>query len=61
MKKTGLVSVSALIILISLTCCSVISVISSVGLSLLVVAFLYRIGMTIVNAVQKTSVEHPFK
>jgi len=60
-KKSALVFTTGLALMMSLQCCSIISVLTTVGLSLLLAAFLYRIGMTIVNAVQKTSVEHPFK
>ena len=38
-----------------------LTVVTNFCLALLAVAFLYRIGMTIVNAVQKTSPEHPFQ
>jgi len=50
-----------LLLLLSLRFYSLIGVVMTFALSLLVVAFLYRIGMTIVKAVQKTSAEHPFK
>jgi len=50
-----------LFLLLSLRFYSVIGVATTFALSLLVIAFLYRIGMTIVKAVQKTSAEHPFK
>jgi hypothetical protein len=50
-----------LFLLLSLTCYSFISVVSTFAMSVLAVSFLYRIGMTIVNAVQKTSAEHPLK
>jgi hypothetical protein len=50
-----------LFLFLSLRYYSVIGVVTTFALSLLVVAFLYRIGMTIVKAVQKTSAEHPFK
>lgn len=48
-------------LLLSLTCYSFITVFTTFGLSLLVVSFLYRVGMTIVNTVQKTSAEHPLR
>jgi len=50
-----------LFLLLSLTCYSFVSVVSTFAMSLLAVSFLYRIGMTIVNAVQKTSAEHPLR
>ena len=48
-------------ILLSLTCYTFISVVTLFSIALLTVAFLYRIGMTVFNAVQKTTAEHPFK
>jgi len=60
-QKTAGVFGGILFLLLSLTCYSFISVVSTFAMSLLAVSFLYRIGMTIVNAVQKTSAEHPLK
>lgn len=61
LQRTAGVFGGILFLLLSLRFYSVIGVITTFALSLLVVAFLYRIGMTIVKAVQKTSAEHPFK
>lgn len=61
LQRTTGVFGGILFLLLSLCYYSVIGVISTFALSILVVAFLYRIGMTIVKAVQKTSAEHPFK
>jgi len=60
-QKSAGVFGGILFLLLSLTCYSLISVVSTFGMSVLAVSFLYRIGMTIVNAVQKTSAEHPLK
>lgn len=59
-RSTGVFG-GLLLILLSLRFYPLIVVFTSTTLCLLVVAFLYRIGMTIVKAVQKTSSEHPFK
>jgi len=48
-------------LLISLYSYPFLTVLTNFCLAILAVAFLYRIGMTIVNAVQKTSPEHPFQ
>jgi len=61
LQRTTGVFGGVLLLLISLRFYSLIGVVMTFALSLLVVAFLYRIGMTIVKAVQKTSAEHPFK
>jgi len=61
LQRTAGVFGGILFLLLSLKYYSVIGVVTTFALSLLVVAFLYRIGMTIVKAVQKTSAEHPFK
>lgn len=60
-KKTAAVFAGMMFILWSLTCCTFLSVLTFWSMSLLTVAFLYRIGMTVFNAVQKTTAEHPFK
>ncbi|XP_065661322.1 reticulon-3-B isoform X2 [Hydra vulgaris] len=60
-QRSMLTFAGVLFLLLSLYYYPVIQVVSVFGLSLLIVAFLYRIGMTVVNAVQKTSTEHPFK
>jgi len=60
-KKTAAVFIGTMFILLSLNCCTLLSVVTLFSMSLLAVAFLYRIGMTVFNAVQKTSAEHPFR
>ena len=60
-KKSAAVFIGIMFILLSLTCCTLLSVVTLFSMALLAVAFLYRIGMTVFNAVQKTSAEHPFK
>ena len=60
-QRTMYIFGGMLFLLLSLHVYSLIGVVTTFALSLLVVAFLYRIGMTIVKAVQKTSAEHPFK
>jgi hypothetical protein len=61
LQRTTGVFGGVLLILLALQYYPLIGVVMTFALSLLVVAFLYRIGMTIVKAVQKTSAEHPFK
>jgi hypothetical protein len=61
LQRTTGVFGGVLLLLLSLRFYPLIGVVMTFALSLLVVAFLYRIGMTIVKAVQKTSAEHPFK
>eukprot|EP00794_Sanderia_malayensis_P020060 gene20060-22029_t len=60
-KKTAAIFAAKLFILWSLTCCTFVSVMSCLSMCILAVAFLYRIGMTVFNAVQKTTSEHPFR
>jgi len=60
-KRSATVFGGIMFLLLSLTCCTFMSVITIFSMALLTVAFLYRIGMTVFNAVQKTSAEHPFK
>jgi len=61
LQRTTGVFGGVLLLLLSLRFYPLIGVVMTFALSLLVVAFLYRIGMTIVKAVQKTAAEHPFK
>jgi hypothetical protein len=61
LQRTTGVFGGVLLLLLALRFYPLIGVVMTFALSLLVVAFLYRIGMTIVKAVQKTSAEHPFK
>lgn len=60
-QKTAGIFGGVLFLLLSLTCYSFLSVVTTLAMALLAVSFLYRIGMTIVNAVQKTSAEHPLR
>jgi len=61
LQRTTGVFGGLLLLLLSLKFYSLIGVVMTFALSLLIVAFMYRIGMTIFKAVQKTSAEHPFK
>lgn len=60
-KKTAVVFGVTLLILLFLAYHTVLSVISFFALSLLTVSLLYRIGMTVIGAVQKTGTESPYK
>ena len=60
-KKTAVVFGIKLLILLFLAYHSVLSVISFFALSLLTVSLLYRIGMTVIGAVQKTGTGSPYK
>lgn len=60
-KRTAAAFGGVMFVLTSLICCTFISVVTKFSMAILAVAFLYRIGMTVFNAVQKTSAEHPFR
>jgi ABC-type transport system involved in multi-copper enzyme maturation permease subunit len=60
-KKSGVVFGVGLVILLSLACCSVISVIAYTALFTLTGTLAFRIYKEIMQAVQKTSEGHPFK
>nr|XP_020441825.1 reticulon-1-A-like isoform X6 [Monopterus albus] len=60
-KTTGVVFGAALLLLLSLTVCSIISVCSYVGLALLSVTICFRIYKGILQAIQKSDEGHPFK
>ncbi|XP_077585427.1 uncharacterized protein LOC144205145 [Stigmatopora nigra] len=60
-KTTGAVFGATLLVLLSLTVCSIISVCSYVSLALLSVTICFRIYKTVVNSVQKLDGGHPFK
>ena len=60
-KKTAVVFGIKLLILLFLAYHSVLSVMSFFALSLLTVSLLYRIGMTVIGAVQKTGTGSPYK
>lgn len=61
LQRTTGVCGGLLLLLLSLRSYPLIVVVTTTMLALLVVAFLYRIAMTILNTLQKTTAEHPFK
>ncbi|CAN9499513.1 unnamed protein product [Ophioblennius macclurei] len=60
-KTTGVVFGAILLLLLSLTACSIVSVCSYVGLALLSVTISFRIYRGILQAIQKSDEGHPFK
>lgn len=60
-KKSGIAFATGLIILLSLVCCSVISVVAYTCLAVLTGTLSFRIYKNILQAVQKTNEGHPFK
>ncbi|XP_048126509.1 reticulon-4b isoform X4 [Alosa alosa] len=60
-KTTGVVFGANLLLLFSLTMCSIISVLSYVALALLSVTITFRIYKGILQAIQKSDEGHPFK
>ncbi|XP_034083273.1 LOW QUALITY PROTEIN: reticulon-1-like [Gymnodraco acuticeps] len=60
-KATGVVFGAALLLLLSLTSCSIVSVFSYIGLALLSVTICFRIYKGILQAIQKSDDGHPFK
>ncbi|XP_037321727.2 reticulon-4a isoform X1 [Pungitius pungitius] len=60
-KRTGVVFGAALLLLLSLTVCSIVSVCSYIGLALLSVTICFRIYKGILQAIQKSDEGHPFK
>ncbi|XP_011482448.1 reticulon-3 isoform X5 [Oryzias latipes] len=60
-KNTGVVFGAALLLLLSLTMCSIVSVCSYIGLALLSVTICFRIYKGILQAIQKSDEGHPFK
>ncbi|XP_026112061.1 reticulon-4a isoform X1 [Carassius auratus] len=61
LQRTGVVFGASLLLLLSLSVCSIISVISYVALALLSVTISFRIYKGILQAVQKSEDGHPFK
>uniref|UniRef100_A0A8C1PP37 Reticulon n=1 Tax=Cyprinus carpio TaxID=7962 RepID=A0A8C1PP37_CYPCA len=61
LQRTGVVFGASLFLLLSLSVCSIISVISYVALALLSVTISFRIYKGILQAVQKSEDGHPFK
>ncbi|XP_038588833.1 reticulon-1-A-like isoform X7 [Micropterus salmoides] len=60
-KTTGVVFGAALLLLLSLMACSIVSVCSYIGLALLSVTICFRIYKGILQAIQKSDEGHPFK
>lgn len=60
-KNTGVVFGASLLLLLSLSVCSIISVLSYVALALLSVTITFRIYKGILQAIQKSDEGHPFK
>ncbi|XP_056902893.1 reticulon-4a isoform X4 [Takifugu flavidus] len=60
-KTTGVVFGASLLLLLSLMACSIVSVISYIGLALLSVTISFRIYKGILQAIQKSDEGHPFK
>lgn len=60
-KKTAIVFSSFMLLLISLACCSVLSVLAYLSLAVLTVTISFRIYKNVLQAVQKSSDGHPFK
>ncbi|KAK7154820.1 hypothetical protein R3I93_009692 [Phoxinus phoxinus] len=61
LQRTGVVFGASLFLLLSLSVCSIISVLSYVALALLSVTVSFRIYKGILQAVQKSEDGHPFK
>uniref|UniRef100_A0A3B4AP36 Reticulon n=1 Tax=Periophthalmus magnuspinnatus TaxID=409849 RepID=A0A3B4AP36_9GOBI len=59
--STGAVFGAILLLLLSLTMCSIVSVCSYIGLALLSVTICFRIYKGILQAIQKSDEGHPFK
>lgn len=60
-KKTGVFFALALVLLFSLTMYTFLSVVTFFSMALLTVSLLYRVGMTVMGAIQKTGTDNPFK
>lgn len=60
-KSSALVFGSSLFVLLSLTYCSIISVLSYAALALLSVTVTFRIYKGVLQAIQKSDEGHPFK
>lgn len=60
-RKSGIAFGTGLVILLSLACCSVISVVSYTALIILTGTLAFRIYKNILQAVQKTNEGHPFR
>jgi len=60
-KKSGAVFGSIFVVLIALTCLSLISVVAYTSLAVLSGTFAFRVYKAVLQAVQKTNEGHPFK
>ena len=60
-RKTGVVFGSLLVLLVSLACFSLLSVLANIGLALLTVSMTFVLYKKVMAAVQKTDAGHPFK
>jgi hypothetical protein len=60
-KKSGVVFGAIAVILIALTCLSLISVVAYTSLLLLTGTFAFRVYKTVMQMIQKTDEGHPFK
>jgi len=60
-KKTAVVFATVLFVLLSLKCYTAISVITFFSMAVLTVALLYRVGMSVMGAIQKSGTENAFK
>lgn len=61
LKKTGIMVAIILVFLFSLTVYTFLSVVTFFSMALLTVSLLYRVGMTVMGAIQKSGTENPFK
>lgn len=61
LKKTGVFVATGLVLLFSLTTYTFLSVVTFFSMALLTVSLLYRVGMTVMGAIQKSGTENPFK
>ena len=60
-RKTGVVFASLFVLLVSLHCCSLVSVLANLSLALLTVSMSFVLYKKVMAAVQKTDEGHPFK
>jgi len=60
-KKSGAAFGAGLVLLLSLACCSIISVVAYLSLAVLTGTLSFRVYKNILQAVQKTDEGHPFK
>ena len=61
MKKTAIIFGVKLLVLLFLVYHTALSVVAFFALSVLTVSLLYRIGMMVIGAVQKTGTGSPYK